>query len=100
MVEHFPREEQVACRVDGLPSDTIVYFDNFTHQSGNQRAMIFCKAHDGRCRREIFVKDFPRKEKAVAWLFAWALLASVLQDRDQKEEHVAANPDDDLVAAI
>ena len=68
-----------------------VYFDNFTHSSGNRRAFVGCSKHD-RCRLYVFLKDFESEERAVAFLFAWAFGAHRWPDRSDAQEHIQHKP--------
>ena len=55
------------------------------------------KTHcDRTCRRYVFVDDFPSKDHAVAWLFAWGQL-----DCASAADHISSDPsDDDLLMAF
>ena len=86
-----PLEPPVQARVPGL-QDYVVYFDNYTHQSGHRRCFIKCLhgAHAGsNCRRYTFVNQHADQATAVAWLLAWAQDAPRHRSGDA---HVAYNP--------
>ena len=81
-----------------MPSRTSVYFDNFTHQSGERRAFCYCRVdhgRPGRCRRYVFVKDHAGDLKRVAaWLFAWVAAGAA----DPGADHVRdVRPTDALI---
>ena len=81
-----------------LPSRTSVYFDNFTHQSGERRAFCYCRVdhgRPGRCRRYVFVKDHAGDlKRAAAWLFAWVAAGAA----DPGADHVRdVRPTDALI---
>ncbi|CAE7038539.1 unnamed protein product [Symbiodinium sp. CCMP2592] len=90
-----PVEPRVKCRVAGL-EDLVIYFDNFTHQSGHRRAFCQCLQHAD-CRRYTFVKNHRDQDEAVAWLLAWASSGPRFDDA---EEHVKHNPSDTAVQSM
>ena len=90
-----PVEPRVKCRVAGL-EDLVIYYDNFTHQSGNRRAFCQCLQH-GDCRRYTFVKNHRDKDEAAAWLLAWASSAPRFKTA---EEHVKHNPSHSAVQSM
>ena len=73
-----------------------VSFDNFSHQSGHQRAFLYCPLHAA-CRRYVFLRDFASRERAAAWLFTWAVHGRRFDDH---HGHVGHNPDEDSVRAV
>ena len=82
--------EQVRSRVPGMP-EAVVYFDNWTHSSGNRRAFAQCKCHSN-CRLYIFVHKFFSPEEAVSFLLAWIWAGPRWPERDQAGEHIAYKP--------
>ena len=92
-----PGEKPVQSRVPGL--DSVVHFDNFTHQSGRRRAFVACgcAAHKGQCRRYVFVNDFTCIEDCVAWLLTWV---SAAQRFRTTADHVSDNPPNEAVRSM
>lgn len=91
--------DAVTCKCHGMPPYK-VNFDRFTHQSGNLRCTINCNEHDGNCRRYIFVKDYPSREHAIAFLMAWRHEARLYPDRAQRLDHIKHDPSPELVSAL
>ena len=89
---HLPPIVAIVAGIEGQK----VNFDNYTHQSGRLRCFTYCKFHEA-CRRYVFADEHPSKDRAAAWLLAWAVLGASF---DEKEEHTHADPDDDLVEAV
>ena len=92
-----PGEKPVQSRVPGL--DSVVHFDNFTHQSGRRRAFVACgcAAHKGQCRRYVFTNDFSCIEDCVAWLLTWV---SAAQRFHTTADHVSYNPPNEAVRSM
>jgi hypothetical protein len=67
-----------------------VNFDKFSHQSGHQRAFLYCRAHVG-CRQYTFVKDHPTRQRCVAILLAWNAMRHSA-DCSTQLTHTAAKP--------
>ncbi|CAE7536242.1 RPT6A [Symbiodinium natans] len=63
----------VRSQVPGV--DVTIYFDNYTHSSGNLRAFVECKRHK-KCRLYVFVNKHESRSHAVAYLLAWHQLGS------------------------
>lgn len=93
-----PVEMSIRSRVPGTTATT-VYFDRFTHSSGNQRAFVHCNAHR-KCRLYIFVRGQPSKEHCAAYLMAWAWAGSRWADVAQGAEHIAHKPSPEEVALV
>ena len=93
-----PAQPGVASRLPDIP-DTVVYFDNMTHQSAQPRAFVTCARH-ARCRRYIFLHKFATRAQAVAFLLAWSQAAARFPNPDQCEDHIAYQPPDAAVAAV
>ena len=85
-----PETKSFESKVPGMRKCT-VYFDNWTHRSGNRRAFIGCTEHD-RCRLYVFLKDFHSEERAVSFLFAWVFSAHRWPDRSDAHEHIGSKP--------
>ena len=74
-----------------------VNFDNWTHDSGNQRGFFEkCSVHKG-CRLYAFVKDHGGRARTASYLFAWALQAPLFVDAAQ---HVREKPSADYVEVV
>ena len=99
LMPHLPEAPApVVFGIGGYPSMTI-HFDNYTHQSGNRRALMYCQTdgHKPKCRRYIFLHSYPTTEHACAWLFAWGVGGAV---KDDASSHIEYDPDKDLVDAM
>jgi hypothetical protein len=88
----------VPCRVPGF-QHLKVYFDRFSHWSGNQRAFCHCPSHSGQCRLYVFVQKYESREHCASYLLAWATMASEFR-AGQRDEHVAARPTADHVDVV
>eukprot|EP00959_Pyramimonas_sp_CCMP1952_P474641 9503780-Pyramimonas_sp.AAC.1 len=89
-------EQPVQCKVDGYKNVT-VYFDSFTHASGRQRVFVHCRKHSNNCRRYFFVDNFVSRARAVSACMAWSAIAVDFPNVNQRLQHIAADPPDDLV---
>jgi hypothetical protein len=91
-------EDAIACKVPGF-RPMRVCFDNYSHASGNRRAFTYCSLHDA-CRLYVFLKDFPTKERAVAFLMAWHHVGTNYKSRNQAKEHIGFKPGDSAVDLV
>ena len=59
-----------------------VHLDNWSHASGHRRAYLEgCRAPGHhRCRRWVFLKDYPSMERCKAFLLAWGVFGASLPD--------------------
>jgi hypothetical protein len=76
-----------------------IYFDNFSHQSGNSRAFTYCADHT-KCRLYVFTKDFVTVDRCASYLFAWRMLSAFFPDESDGAAHVNLKPDDASVADV
>ena len=72
-----------------------INFDNFTHDTGEQRAFCYCNfPHPGvpKCRKYKFLKDFASRRECAGWLLAWRMLAADCDDGVNHALDVSPSP--------
>ena len=86
-----PLMPPVLSRVAAVPGARI-NFDNYSHQSGNRRALTTCgRPGHGRCRLDVFLKGHEDAMGAAVFLPAWHVGGA---DFETGIEHMAYRPTD------
>lgn len=93
-----------SCGLPGGPQ-ALVYFDNFSHSSGDQRAYTacLCKRRHPACFKYRQVRQFSSENAAVAWIAAWALEGLEQPDEPEpfsKAKHKKFIPSPEICALL
>ena len=91
-VGQLPAPQPWQVSLGGGRTDT-VYFDNFTHASGQLRSFIPCDVHHS-CRLYTFVHHHGSRKRAAAFLLAWKQTGHRFRSA---QAHIHNKPSDDTV---
>ncbi|CAE6940604.1 unnamed protein product [Symbiodinium sp. CCMP2592] len=94
---NMPKESSRAIVVNGRSCH--VYFDNYTHASGQLRAFVQCDRHTN-CRLYVFVHKVRGKGRAVAYLQRWLQEASAYPGLNGDRHKQYKPPDTDVDALL
>ena len=69
------------------------HFDQYVHASGRLRVYVGCQKHRGQCRLYRFADDYPTRERACAFMLAWALEGELtFPEQDARVDHIGYTP--------